>query len=73
MWGEHDGMGWWMIFGSVWVVLFWAVAVWLFVIITDRRGSDGAHRDSALEILKRRYANGEITKDEFEAIRRDIS
>lgn len=72
MWGEHDGMGWWMVFGSVWVVLFWAVVVWLVVRVTDRPGSDGELRDSAVEILKRRYANGEITKEEFEAIRRDI-
>jgi uncharacterized membrane protein len=28
--------------------------------------------DSALEILKRRYARGEITREEFEAIRRDL-
>ncbi len=28
--------------------------------------------DTALEIVRRRYARGEITRDEYEALRRDL-
>lgn len=33
----------------------------------------GPNREPPLEILKRRYAQGEITKDQFDQIRRDLA
>ena len=31
IWGEHEGTGWWMLFGSARRVFFWAAMIWLFV------------------------------------------
>jgi hypothetical protein len=31
IWHSGDGMGWWMVVGSVWVVFFWAAINWLFL------------------------------------------
>ena len=28
MWHMGDGWGWWMGFGSIWMVGFWAVIIW---------------------------------------------
>jgi putative membrane protein len=35
-------------------------------------GSSGRNGDTALDILKKRYARGEITKEEYEQIKKDI-
>ena len=55
--------------------LFWAlVIVALIVGIRWLAGQGKVSRsDSALEILRQRYARGEINKDEFEAKKKDLS
>jgi len=65
-----------MLLGMGVFVLFWVLVLgglillirWLWV-----QGRPSTRADeSALEILKRRYARGEITREEFETIRRDL-
>ena len=75
MWGEHEGMGWWMLFGSIWFVVFWALIIWAIVTAFSRseRSTSGGGGESPLDIAKRRYAQGEITGEQFEQIRRDLS
>ena len=78
MW-HHDGMGWWMVVGSVWMVVFWAVIIALVVWgarkLTQREGSGSGTMDrrAPLDIAKERYARGDISKEEFEQIKKDLS
>ena len=68
-WGGH-----W--FGGIVMMLFWVLVVAGIVALarglyTRGSGPDSA-RESPLEILKRRYAKGEIDKAEFEEKRKDL-
>lgn len=75
----HEGMGWWMLFGGFWMVLFWggiiALIIWGVKKLTERRGpgSGSIERESPLDIAKNRYAKGEISKEEFERLKKDLS
>ncbi len=70
------GMGW---FGGVFMIIFWVlVLVGLILFIkwliqaTGRGSIAGNTGSSALEILKERYARGEIDKTQFESMKRDL-
>lgn len=77
MWGWYDGMGWWMVFGMILFVVFWGGIIALIIWGVSRvtRGSSGStqNRSDALEIAKVRYARGEITREQFEQIKKDLS
>ena len=72
MWHSDDGMGWWMLFGAILFMLFWVSMFWLFLQAGWRNGRPDQD-DSPLQIAKRRYARGEISKDQFEELRRDLT
>ena len=73
MWGAHEGMGWWMVFGSVFWVLFLGAMVYFIATLSGRNNQPATQRsDSPLDIAKRRYAAGEITEEEFKRLKEHI-
>lgn len=61
------GMG----FGLIWIVVL-ALIVW-GVWSYSRRNKDSGHpQDRPLDILKERYAKGEISKAEFEEMKKNL-
>jgi len=80
-WGWRDyGMGpgmmwgWWGV-GWIFMIIFWGLLiVGLIFLIRHLIGAAKASKgeESALEILKKRYARGEINKEEFEQKKRDL-
>jgi len=74
MWYWHEGMGWWMIFGGIWLVLFLGglIALIAWAIKKATGPGEGTRRTNPLDIARERYAKGEITRDEFEQIRKDL-
>jgi len=63
------GMGFWWIGGLVIMGLF----AWFVVTMVGRSSNNHySHGESALDILKKRYARGEISKEEFDQMSRDL-
>lgn len=83
-WG--DGYGWmgagWGLMGLFWVLVIVGIVVLLRLFAGGGNSSNGAGNGgdsgpeappkSALDILKERYARGEIEREEFERMRRDL-
>lgn len=55
--------------GGLFMVLFLAL---VFIVLTRITRRSGGAQESALDILKKRYARGEITKEDFERMKLDI-
>jgi len=60
--------------GLLFMVLFWVLVISGVVYLVRWLMGQGVtgRPDSSLEILKKRYARGEISKQEFEDMRRDV-
>lgn len=68
------GFGW---FGWIFMILWWGliIAAGAALVKWLARSSHGAQKQqkTPLEILKERYAKGEIDREEFEEKRKDIA
>jgi putative membrane protein len=80
-WGWHPMWGLWGVGGIgmmlLFMLLFWALVIAGLVLglrwLAAQGRASRPEADAALEILRQRYARGEINKDEFEAKRRDLA
>lgn len=74
------GWNWgWMALGSILMLIFWggiiALIVWAIIRFTrhETSGNTSSSGRNPLDIAKERYARGEITKEQFEQIKRDLT
>ncbi|MEW6519880.1 MAG: SHOCT domain-containing protein [Thermodesulfobacteriota bacterium] len=65
-WGPGNWFG-----GGVFMVLLAILLVFLLISIIRNSGRKTG-QENALDILKRRYAAGEISKEQFDAMKRDL-
>ena len=83
MWPGHMWDNWWMwLIGGLMMLIFWGgvIALTFFIIravVQSGRGdreprSTPYQSENPLEILRERYARGEITRDEYLAMRTDL-
>jgi putative membrane protein len=72
-WGHmmHYGYGG----GFMWLLFIVIIGVLIYLVLQNAKakGNAGVSGETPLDILKKRYAKGEITKDEFERMKKDLS
>lgn len=67
-----------MVFGGLWMLAFWVLIIVLIVWAVKKVTEHGESRGSAfpkrdpLDIAKERYAKGEISREQFEQIKKDL-
>ena len=66
MWGYFDGGNWLWMAGMM--ILFWG-AIIVLAVYAIRAFTRTQGHDQALDVLRRRFAGGEITQDEFDKSR----
>ncbi len=70
-WINGFGMG----FGWIFMILFWVLVI-LGVVYLIKLVTGGSRKEeqteTALDILKKKYARGEISKEEFEEKKKDL-
>jgi putative membrane protein len=70
--GGYYGMGG----GFMWLFPLIGLGIFLYVIYMifnkTNTGNNATNSESALEVLKKRYARGEISKSEFEEMKKDL-
>ncbi len=68
--------GWWgMGLGVLIMLIIWAgiIALIVWVSVKAVRSGSKSSTETPLEIAKKRYAKGEISKKEFEQLKKDLS
>lgn len=72
----------WTIFSLIINVLFWVLVIWLIVALVKHLSHNNERQEEEvktgdsnqyLEIIKRRYAEGEINKKEYQELKKDLS
>ena len=71
---------WFAYSNGTWIFPFFCLAFMVVMMIAcgglfmrfGRRARGGSGRETARQILERRYASGDVSKDQFNAMRRDL-
>ncbi len=63
-------------FGGGWMMFFWGFIIIVLIVFVIRAlmnsGQNSQRKETPMEILKRRYANGEIDEEEFQKRKKEL-
>lgn len=71
-WGANMG-GWgWLMMALFWILVIVGLVIAARWILGTNRGGMVGREESALDILKKRYARGELSREEYERMKREL-
>lgn len=76
--GPWAGVGFGGMFMMLPMLIFWGLIIWGAITLVRKFSTNQSHNpqaqpvQTALEILKERYAKGELSRDEFERMKKEI-
>ncbi len=59
-------------FHFIFMILFWVIVIYAIVWLVRRFTLTDGKEDRAMNVLRDRYAKGEITKEQFESMKKDL-
>ncbi len=71
-WGMGYGFFGWLMMFLFWILIIAAVVLGVRWFIDQGKLKGSSVEETPLDILKKRYASGEINKEEFETMRRGL-
>lgn len=73
MWHGMEGVGWgWLGLGFLHMVVFWGLVILAFAALFKWLSADSLSESRAMDILKARYAKGELTREQFDKLKGEI-
>ena len=71
-WGHMMGYGYGGGFMWLAILVLVGVVIYFLLQISKSKGSDDSVVETSLDILKKRYAKGEINKEDFDRMKKDL-
>ncbi len=72
MWGSGFGVFHWMLMLLFWILIIAGAVLIVRWLMGEARSRQPGSSETSLDILKKRYASGEITKEQFESMKSDL-
>jgi putative membrane protein len=72
-WGHHMGMN--MLNGGggfMMIIIYAVIIIFLFSFVKDLISRKSRHSESAIQIIKERFAKGEITQTEYQEMKKQV-